>query len=367
MTLPLLPLPAGITSRIIETESGLAQHVLEAGDPGRPLLMLMHGFPEIAFSWRHVMLPLAEAGYHVVAPDHRGAGRTTGWDDDYDADLRPYAMTNLVRDNVALIRALGQTQVHAMIGHDFGAPLTAWTALVRPDLVPRAMLMSAPFAGAPPIAPRPDPLHDDLLALARPRKHYQRYYCGRAANGDLMNAAQGLHAFLRAYYHMKSADWPGNAPGKLAAWTAEEFARMPTYYIMDAGEDMAETVAHEMPSEAEIAQCRWLTERDLAVYAAEFARTGFQGGLNWYRVNWEPDFRRDLSVYHGARITVPVTFLAGRQDWGWAQFPGALEAMETTACADYRGTHLIDGAGHWVQQEQPEAVVEHILRFVGRE
>jgi len=107
-----------------------------------------------------------------------------------------------------------------------------------------------------------------------------------------------------------------------------------------------------------------MTEAEMAVYAAEFARTGLQGGLNWYRCQTSPAFRRDYSVFHGRRIEVPVTFLAGRQDWGWAQVPGALQAMETRASADYRGTHLIDGAGHWVQQEQPEAVVRHVLAFL---
>lgn len=359
-----LPLPEPVTARRIDTDSGLSQHILEAGDPDRPLLMLMHGFPEIAFSWRHVMPALAEAGYWVVAPDHRGAGRTTGWANGYDVDLRTFSMPNMVRDTIALVRALGRDSVHAMIGHDFGSPLTAWSALIRPDIVPRAMLMSAPFGGAPAIARHPDPVHDQLLMLDRPRKHYQWYYSRRSADGDMMHAAQGLHAFLRAYYHVKSADWAENTPHRLAGWSAAELAKMPTYYIMDASETMAETVAHEMPGPDQVAACRWLTEADLAVYAAEFARIGFQGGLNWYRTGTGEDFRRDLSVYHGAQIQVPVRFLAGAQDWGWAQFPGALEAMETRACANYRGTRLIDGAGHWVQQEQPEAVIEEILAFV---
>jgi pimeloyl-ACP methyl ester carboxylesterase len=133
---------------------------------------------------------------------------------------------------------------------------------------------------------------------------------------------------------------------------------------MRADEGMAATVAREMPDAAAAAACAWLPDEALAFYAAEFARTGLQGMLNWYRVSTSPRFRRDLSVFHGRRIEVPATFIAGAQDWGWAQFPGALEAMERRATADWRGTHLIEGAGHWVQQEQPAAVVELILRFL---
>ena len=362
--LPPLPLPAPISARFVETATGLNQHILQAGDPGAPLLLLLHGFPEIAFSWRHIMPALADAGYWVVAPDLRGAGRTTGWDNAYDTDLRPFSMLRLVRDNLALIHALGRERAAATIGHDFGAPLTAWTALIRPDISGPALMMSSPFAGAPTIAPRDDQMETALLALDRPRKHYQRYYSTRPANADMVDAPQGLHAFLRAYYHMKSADWAGNDPHELAGWTAEELAKMPTYYIMDADETMAETVAHEMPSEAEISGNTWLPESDLAVYAGEFTRTGFQGGLNWYRTRFEPELERDHSVFQGARIQVPTRFIAGRQDWGWAQFPGALDALAEKATADHRGTRLIDGAGHWVQQEQPGAVVAEILDFL---
>ncbi len=364
MTLSPLPLPGGITARQVRTGTGLDQHLLEAGDRRAPLLLLLHGFPELAFSWRHVMPRLADAGFWVVAPDLRGYGRTSGWEGGYDIDLSSFSMPMMVRDNVALVRALGREATHATIGHDYGAPVTAWTALIRPDIAPRAVMMSSPFAGPPAIAQQPDPVHDALLALPRPRKHYQWYYATRPAERDMLQAPQGLQAFLRAYFHMKSADWAQNAPQRLAGWSAEELARMPTYYIMDAGETMAETVAHQMPGPEAIDACRWMTEAEMAVYAAEYARTGLQGGLNHYRCATAPRFRRDLSLWHGRRIEGPTLFLAGRQDWGWAQFPGALEAMETQATADHRGTRLIEGAGHWVQQEQPEAVVEALLRFL---
>jgi len=287
-----LPLPAGVRSRFVEGINGLRLHVLEAGDPKAPGLLLLHGFPELAFSWRKVMLPLAEAGYHVMAPDQRGYGRTTGWDPDYDGDLASFHLLNLARDALGLVKALGHETVH-LAGHDFGSWVAGWCALVRPDVFRAVALMSAPFTGAPGLEPpAPDPIHAALAALPRPRKHYQAYYCTRPANDDMVRCAQGLHAFLRAYFHMKSADWKQNRPVPLRAWTAAEVAQMPTYYIMDLNENMAQTVAHEMPTAAEIAACRWMTEAEMAVYAAEFGRTGLQGGLNWYRARVTPPLGR---------------------------------------------------------------------------
>ena len=180
----------------------------------------------------------------------------------------------------------------------------------------------------------------------------------------MLEAPQGLRAFLRGYFHAKSADWPENRPQPLSGWSAAELAKMPTYYIMDLHENMAQTAAHEMPSAAEIAACGWLTDAELAVYAAEFGRTGFQGGLQWYRARWSPQLTRLLELYAGRTIDVPACFISGKSDWGNYQRPGDLEAMQTRVCTDYRGTHLVDGAGHWVQQEQPEAVVARLRDFL---
>ena len=131
-TLPDIPLPAGIRSRYVDGINGLRMHVLEAGfeTKGRPCILLLHGFPELAFSWRKVMPALAAAGYHVLAPDQRGYGRTTGWTADYDGDLTPFSLLNLARDALALVSAFGYRQVD-LAGHDFGSPVAAWCALIR--------------------------------------------------------------------------------------------------------------------------------------------------------------------------------------------------------------------------------------------
>ncbi len=220
---PDIPLPPGIRSRFVDGINGLRMHVLEAGfeTKGRPCVLLLHGFPELAYSWRKVMPTLAAAGYHVIAPDQRGYGRTTGWDADYDGDLHSFRLLNMVRDALGLVSAFGYRSVDAVVGHDAGSSVAAWCALVRPDVFRSVALMSAPFAGPPPLPfntaddpPKPkryDPVHRELAALPRPRKHYQWYYSTREANANMHHARQGVHDFLRAYYHHKSADWKDNA------------------------------------------------------------------------------------------------------------------------------------------------------------
>ena len=223
------------------------------------------------------MPALAAAGYHVIAPDQRGYGRTTGWHADYDGDLGPFRVPNLVRDVLGLVSAFGYRSVDAVIGHDFGSPVAAWCAVIRPDVFRSVALMSAPFGGPPSLpfdtvdgpaqAATEDPVHRDLAALPRPRKHYHWYYSTREANNDMQRAPQGVHDFLRAYYHHKSADWKDNKPYALKSWTADEIAKLPTYYVMDLAKDMAATVAEEMPSPAEIAANTWLPDSELSFYA----------------------------------------------------------------------------------------------------
>jgi pimeloyl-ACP methyl ester carboxylesterase len=365
-------LPASVRSRLVPNVNGMTVHILEAGYevPNRPCVLLLHGFPELAWSWRRVLGPLSRAGYHVVAPDLRGYGRTSGTHPSFDDDLMPWRTINQIRDMMGLLWALGYRSTEAVVGHDFGAIVAAWCALVRPDVFRRLALMSAPFAGPPdipfdtdrhPIEAQPDPVHAEMAALPRPRKHYQRYYATRPANADIMACKQGVHDFLRAYFHHKSGDWKQNRPFRLTGWTATELAKMPTYYIMDLDQNMPETVAKEMPSAAEIAACQWLPDHELRVYSQEYQRTGFQGGLQNYRVRFENADQSDLQVFAGRTVDQPSLFVAGTSDWGVYQAPGNLERMRDVICTNMIGCHLLEGAGHWVQQEKAEEVTKLLL------
>lgn len=384
-----LPLPGGIEETYIDcTDScGLVFHVLSAGKDEtqkRPLILLTHGFPEIGYSWRKIMPAIAAQGYYVVAPDQRGYGRTTGWDTrPFDqVDLNQFTMTNLVRDLVCLVYALGYKEVHCHIGHDFGAVSSAMAPLMRPDMFKASIQMSHPHH-APPVPPlgvrataeppsspgltsgaKPD-MQAELAKLDPPRKHYKWYNSTSSAARDWESPSQGLHEFLRGYFHLKSADWPGNDPHPLSEWTAEQLGTMPEYYIMPKDLSMAETVTKNMKGEDASATVTWLPDDELAVYVREWQRTGFQGGLNWYRAQTSSSRiqRADMLLFAGRKIEVPCAFISGEKDWGNFQQPGALDGYRES-CSDFRGSTFILHAGHWVQQEQPEKVVEAVKKFL---
>jgi pimeloyl-ACP methyl ester carboxylesterase len=343
-------------ARLVEAVNGLRMHVLEAGTPGAPCVLLLHGFPELAYSWRKVIPALAAAGFHVLAPDQRGYGRTTGWDGRYDGDLASFRILNLVEDLTVLLSRLGIEHAH-VVGHDFGSPVAAYAALTRPEMFRSVVLMSAPFGGPPTSLPSSE-IHRELARGGR--KHYQWYYSTREADADMRGCRQGVHAFLRAYYHYKSADWRGNRPYPLRSWSAAELAKLPAYYVMALDKGMAETVAPEMPQRA----APWLSDEELDVYAEAFKSTGFQGGLQWYRCRTGPEFVAELMAFAGRTIDVPSMFIAGASDWGVYQKPGEFERMQSQACTDMRGCHLIEGAGHWVQQEQPERTSALLIDFL---
>ena len=384
-----------ITSRnvVLSTKNNpLSVNILEANySPARdrPLIVLLHGFPELAYSWRKVIPPLAHAGYYVVTPDCRGFGRTTGHDDrSYEkVDLSNFSVTTLVRDVVLLVHALGYRSVHCVVGHDAGAVTAAMCALIRPDLFQSVVILSHPFNGAPeaPFNTANDPgqeqagvkggaessagdIHNALAS--HNRKHYKWYYSTAPANGEMSHPPQGLHEFLRGYFYLKSGSWDGNKPFPLREWSAAELAQLPGYYIMPLDKTMPETVADIMsrePQENVQRSHEWLSDEELAVYVAEHDRTGFQGGLNWYRVRTAKDgkYTKDYEVFAGKKIEIPCAFVSGKLDWGIYQEPGALERMrDGTVCSDFRAMRLIDGVGHWAPQESPGVVVDVILELV---
>jgi pimeloyl-ACP methyl ester carboxylesterase len=372
-------LPKGARSRMIHGVNGLDVHILEAGyeSPDRPLALLLHGFPDLAYGWRHLIPILADAGYHVVASDQRGFGRTIGWVNRYDTPLAPFGLLNMTRDALGLVSALGYRRTAMLVGHDLGSPVAAYCALARPDVFPSVVLMSAPFPGPPAFpfntaeseAPSVQANNENqklaaaLAALDPPREYYQQYLSGRRANDDMWHPPQGLHAFLRAFFHVKSADWPGNKPHPLKGRTAADLAQMPTYYVMELGKTMPETVAPFQPSAAEVRSCKWLTEPELGVYTEEYGRTGFQGALQAYRVFSDPDLNAELRLFSGRTIDVPSLFIGGKSDWGTYSAPGALDLMTTKATTRMGGIELIDGAGHWIQQERPVRLSELLLAF----
>jgi len=365
-------LPIGVRSRFLDDVNGLRVHILEAGEPVDPCVLLLHGFPELAYSWRNVMPALAEAGFHVVAPDLRGHGRTTGGSIGYDGDLLGYYTMNVVRDVLGVVWALGHREVAGVVGHDMGTYPAAWSALIRPDIIRTVTLLSVPFVGPP------GPPHTaatasgdftaaltELRELKPPRKRSHWYNTTRSAGDDMLYCEQGLRDFLRAYYHCKSADFTANRPHPVTAPTAEELAKLPAYYVMDLDKTMPETVAPFMPSAEEIAACRWLTEDELDVYVTEYDRTGFQGALQWYRVQvGRPDLA-EMQVFAGRKIDVPSMFIAGRSDWAVYLVPGAFERMPSV-CTRLEVCQIVEGAGHWLQQERPDAVTDLLTAFLER-
>ena len=365
--------------------TSLVVHILEAGycsERKRPLILLLHGYPELAYSWRKIMLALAKEGYYCVAPDQRGYGRTSGWPNaPFDqVDLSQFTMTNLVRDLVVLVYALGYKSVHCVVGHDFGAVGSSMCALMRPDMFKSCVTMSHPFPGSPNppfnVAHNSDTntnltslsgrdIAAELAALPEPRKHYKWYNSSPPAAHDWDNPPQGLETFLRDYIYVKSADYAGSKPHPLKEWSAEEAAKMPYYYIMPLHASMPEAIQLMMQDRSASATKRWLPDSELKVYIDEWRRTGFQGALNWYRAGTgsSPATARDLLLFAGKKIEVPALFVSGEEDWGNYQQPGAIERLPET-CADFRGVRWIEDAGHWPQQENPVQVSEEILVFL---
>ncbi|MGW4830281.1 alpha/beta fold hydrolase [Amycolatopsis japonica] len=303
--------------------NGISMHVAEEGDG--PLIVLLHGFPESWYSWRHQLTPLAQAGYRVVAPDQRGYG-----DSDRPADTDDYSIFHLVGDVVALIERLGANQA-VVVGHDWGA-LVAWqTALMRPDLVRGVVGLSVPpleRGDIPPISAAREARGDDF---------YQIYFQEPGvADAELdRDPGASLRRILSAVREPTAAEGAvPTGPGFLD--------RMPE-------------TANGLPA--------WLRPEDLKVFTEQFRETGFTGGLNWYRNldrNWTL-----TAPWSGARITAPALFITGDRDPVRETYPISGHSLDRYV-PNLKGVEEVADCGHWVQQERPDEVTALLLGFLGK-
>ncbi len=307
--------------------NGIIHRVAIEGDG--PLVLLIHGFPESWYSWRHQIAPLAAAGYRVAVPDVRGYGGS----DKPDA-IAAYDMAAMCADAAGIIEALG-SEPAVVIGHDWGAPIAWHTALLHPETVRAVAGLSVPYTGRP-FAP----FTKILKKIYKDRFFYFLYFqTPGVAEAELEADVRGA---LRKFYYAFSGEGMTNDRPKGKPKDAQ---------LLDGLTDPA-----VLPS--------WISEEDLDYYTGEFEQSGFRGPLNRYR-NAERDWEMtsDLS---DRQIEQPACFIAGALDPVLAFVPGAdlIETMKKFV-PDLRGCHLIDGAGHWIQQERPDAVNAALLSFLG--
>ncbi len=311
----------GVTERRVPT-NGIELNVAEQGEG--PLVLLLHGFPESWYSWRHQFAPLAAAGYHAVAPDMRGYGKS-----DRPQAIDAYNQVEIVNDIIGLIPALGYDTA-VVIGHDWGAP-TAWSsALNHPDRVTAVGALSVPFTPRSPVQPMPA-----MRELFKGQFFYQLYF--QEPGVAEAEFERDIRAALKKFLVM------GAGGTDLTALPA----RGPDSDLL-SGLPNPDT----LPA--------WLTEADLDFYAGEFTRSGMRGPLNYYRNH---DLTWELTAGAPTTIEQPAMFVAGERDGVIMMAAPALENMPKYV-KDLRINELIPGIGHWTQQEAPEAVNDAILRFL---
>ena len=304
--------------------NGIEMHIAEAG--AGPLVVMCHGWPELWYSWRHQLPALAAAGFHAVAPDMRGFGKTSAPD-----DVAAYTILHNVGDVVALVSALGEKRA-LIVGHDWGAPVAWHAALLRPDLFPAVACMSVPHrrrGAAPPL---------ELLRTIGKTDYYYLYFQTQAAEDEF---ARDARATIRRVLYIGSGDTPRDEKMSLHVDREKGFLG----------------AAH-----AEVPLPPWLSEADIVVFASDYARTGFRGGLNWYRNldrNWAL-----TAAWHDAKIMQPALFIAGTNDAVITGSMGkrALDEMDDVV-PNLRRKLLLEGAGHWIQQERPAEVNAALIEF----
>jgi len=318
------PLP-GVTLKTVQA-NGIAMRYAEAGQG--PLVLFCHGWPESWYSWRHQLQAVSAAGFRCVAPDMRGYGGTAA-----PEPIEAYTQFHIIGDMVELVKQLGETQA-VIIGHDWGAPIAWGSALLRPDMFRAVVGMSVPWV--------PSGYTDALTALEKRgiTTFYMQYFqTPGVAEAEL---ERDVRAALRRIYITASGDERAAGGG---------------FAVLRPGGGLLDN-AVDVPSLPD-----WLSEADLDYYTAQFTRSGFRGGLNWYRNlrrSWEL-----MAPWRGQIIRQPALFVAGGRD-GVLKFHGAQDRIDAypKTLPGIRGTHILDGAGHWVQQERAEPVTRLVIDFL---
>ncbi|MCD7439566.1 alpha/beta hydrolase [Streptomyces lincolnensis] len=321
------PRPTDVTRRLIPGPAGRV-HLVEQGSG--PLVLLVHGFPESWYSWRRQLPALAAAGYRAVAVDLRGYGRSSK-----PEAVEAYRLSELVADQVAVVEALGGAPA-VVVGHDWGATVAAHCALLRPEVFRAVGLLSVPYT--PPGGPRPSEVFAQLGGGTE--EFYVSYFQepGRAER----EIEPDVRGWLAGFYAALSADTLP-APGA------------PDPHFVSPGGTLRDRfpAADRRPA--------WLGEAELDVYAGEFERTGLTGALNRYRamdLDW-----KDLADRAGAPVTQPSLFLGGSLDASTTWLADAIEAFPTTL-PGLRSSHVLEGCGHWIQQERPEEVNRRLVEWL---
>lgn len=319
----------GVTERTVRTD-GVDLHVLDAGPADGPVVVLAHGFPELAYSWRHQIPALAAAGYRVLAPDQRGYGRSSR-----PEAVTDYDIVHLTDDLLGLLDDVG-TERATFVGHDWGSMVVWQMALLHPDRVAGVVGMSVPFLPRTPMAP---------VEMMR-------------------------HVFADNFFYIVYFQEPGVADAELGADPARTMRRMLCGVAIRDGEGAEEQAidmavndgrgfVERMPEPDDLPD--WLTQDELDFYAAEFARTGFTGGINWYRNmdrNWELTPQNE-----GKHLAMPSAFIGGSADPVLVMTP---PDGQTAWLDDFHGNTIVEGAGHWVQQEAPGPVNDALLTFLAQ-
>lgn len=414
--LPPLPLPDGITSRMVQPLGIQPFHILEANAPTDPVtnrqrcILLLHGFPGLAFSWCRVMKELEHLGHHIIAPDLRGCGRTPAYRQHRQEDEHPqangdpqanghlqenghsqvnghpivngvvtayddiYTSHVAVQELFILVVALGHRQIACVVGHGIGALLASYCGLLSP-LVQSVALLSRPLTLVPTLfgPPTPGEFSNNIIVhlelLQREKMHYSLYFNTPEAPDHLDNPPQGIREFLRWYFYLRSRQNPMFPAMELEELSASSLCNLPPFHIMPLGKPLTNIVRELKDldrSDAVELTTYWFPERDLDVYVSEYTRTGFREALKMYRFPLNYHCLESMRFWALVALDKPCIVVSGYADWDMVEDPEAESNMYGRVNSELpvRRWHCAY-ASHWLPMEAPGFVASAVKRVLG--